>query len=142
MAQTIAQRIDLVRRRARSDPEGAAAEAIAVLRELGGGGGPNGPHRDLWAIRARGIALVAWEAGLDRHGRRLARARGQRNPTRRASLTDAWTATGVEPYWSVAARRFGISHTQAAAWGEPGLVEARERLGSEPPSLSAVGPPP
>jgi hypothetical protein len=142
--QSIARRVDLIRRRAQRDPVAAAADAILVLRELHGGGGPDGPYSDLWGIRARGVAQVAWAAGLERHQRRLARAEGQRNPERRAQLLADLQTGGVEPYWSVAARRFSISHTQAAAWGEPGLDAAEEALGSTPAAspLSVVGPPP
>lgn len=142
--QSIAQRVDLIRRRAPRDPVAAAADAILVLRELHGGGGPHGPYADLWGIRARGVALVAWQAGLERHQRRLARAAGQRNPERRAQLLADLQAGGVEPYWSMAARRFLISHTAAREFGEPGLDAAREALGSTPAAspLSVVGPPP
>jgi hypothetical protein len=139
--QTIAQRIDRIRRRA--DPVEAAADAILVLRELHGGGGPAGPYADLWVIRARGIALVAWKAGLERHQRRLQRAAAQRNPDRRAQLQADWATAGPEPYWSAAARRFSLSHTAAREFGEPGLDAARLALGASPAAspLSGVGPP-
>jgi hypothetical protein len=128
--RSLAQRVDLIRRRRNSDPEQAAADAIVVLRELHGGGGPTGPYGELHAIRARGVALVALQLGADRYGRRLARAEREPNPTRRQALEEL--AVRERAWWSAAARRFQISHTQARAWGEPALPDVLAALGLEP----------